>query len=267
MPAPGNHPRADRVLRQHLQTDRLLGIDAVPIAQAPPPEFSPRVSAAQTSGSPTIDAAPRATIPVGDRLAVLQTIDQQQVQGCTDCVLHESRTHTVFGEGAVDADLMIIGEGPGAEEDRTGRPFVGRAGELLNKQINAMGLSREAVYITNVVKCRPPENRTPAPAEARTCHQYLSRQIEIIRPKVILTVGGPATKLLLHTTTNISTLRGIWHTYDAINPPIPLMPTFHPAYLLRAYTNDNRKKVWNDLQLVIEKLARGSRQSTEDTRS
>jgi DNA polymerase len=150
---------------------------------------------------------------------------------------------------------MIVGEGPGSEEDRTGRPFVGRAGELLNKQIEAMGLTRQQVYIANVVKCRPPNNRTPTPQEAETCGHYLRQQIETIRPRAILTVGGPAAKLLLGTTEGITRLRGQWFTYDQVDPAIPLMPTFHPAYLLRAYTKDNRAKVWSDLQQVMAKLA------------
>ncbi|MEL7088057.1 MAG: uracil-DNA glycosylase, partial [Planctomycetota bacterium] len=256
-------PRPDRVLRQHIETDRLLGVEAVPMGEAraapasvaPPPPAAPATERA-------VAPSPPASINVGDKLAVLQAMDQHEVRSCTRCDLHAGRTQTVFGEGDPDADLMIVGEGPGAEEDRTGRPFVGRAGELLTKQIAAMGLTRPQVYIANVVKCRPPNNRTPTPAEAATCGDYLRRQIETIRPKVILTVGGPAAKLLLGTNTGITRLRGTWHTYDA-SPgtpgtpgilPIPVMPTFHPAYLLRSYTKENRVKVWEDLQQVMRKL-------------
>lgn len=241
MSVPRNTPdppaRPYRILRQHVDTDRLLGIDAVPLGAAP--------AAAPTAAS--------ATDPNG-KLAVLQTLDEQHVRGCTACGLHHSRTQTVFGEGDPNADLMVIGEGPGADEDRLGRPFVGRSGELLDKQIAAMGFKRQDVYIANVVKCRPPDNRTPTPAEAETCGRYLRTQIQTIRPKVILTLGGPAAKLLLHTTTGITQLRGRWHTYDAVDPPIPVMPTFHPAFLLRQYTTDNRAKVWDDLQQVMRKL-------------
>ncbi len=197
----------------------------------------------------------RTVMDLGDKREALRQLDQFEVKGCTRCELHQSRQQTVFGEGDPDARLMIIGEGPGADEDRTGRPFVGRAGELLDKQIAAMGLTRPQVYIANVVKCRPPNNRTPTPAEASTCGDYLRRQIQTIRPAVILTVGGPAAKLLIDTKDGITRLRGTWHTYDAVDPPIPIMPTFHPAYLLRAYTKDNRAKVWNDLQAVMQKLA------------
>ena len=253
-----NTPRLHRVLRQHLQTDRLLGVEAVPVGEVrSAPAVSPPAAAQTTAPSPTPAAAPApppAPIESGDALAVLQAMDQHEVRPCTRCPLHAGRTRTVFGEGDPHADLMIVGEGPGAEEDRTGRPFVGRAGELLTKQIGAMGFTREQVYIANVVKCRPPNNRTPTPAEAATCGDYLRRQIQAIRPKVILTVGGPAAKLLLGTDLGITRLRGTWHVYADADPPIPVMPTFHPAYLLRSYTKDNRAKVWSDLQQVMAKL-------------
>lgn len=259
-------PRPHRVLRQHVDTDRLLGVDAVPMgvvrASVQPPASPASTSAPMRPGEasghasvrpPSPRVAPR--IDVGDRLAVLQALDEQEVRGCMRCELHVGRTQTVFGEGDANASLMIVGEGPGSDEDRTGRPFVGRAGELLTKQIGAMGLSREQVYIANVVKCRPPNNRTPTSDEAATCGDYLRRQIEIIQPRVILTVGGPAAKLLLGTDMGITRLRGQWHTYDAVDPAIPVMPTFHPAYLLRSYTKDNRAKVWADLQQVMQRLS------------
>jgi len=146
---------------------------------------------------------------------------------------------------------MFVGEGPGQKEDEQGRPFVGRAGELLNKQIAAMGFEREQVFIANIVKCRPPNNRTPTPDEVRACSGYLQRQIMVIRPKVIVSLGGPAAKFLLDTRQGITSLRGQWHQYDGLlpqGPEIPVMPTFHPAFLLRQYTTENRKKVWSDLQ-------------------
>jgi DNA polymerase len=160
----------------------------------------------------------------------------------------------VFGEGDPQARLMFIGEGPGQTEDQTGRPFVGRAGELLDRQIQAMGLTRERVYIANVVKCRPPNNRTPTPAEVATCGPYLVRQVRIVRPEVIVTLGGPASKLVLGTPEGITRLRGRWGVFNATDPPVPVMPTFHPAFLLRAYTKDNRMKVWSDLQAVMGRL-------------
>lgn len=259
--------RVARILKQHVQTDRLLGADAVPLgetrpqaAAASPVAIEPPTAAttnpppAAAPPQPALGFSPPAAEPfTGDKRVALQQMDEQEVKGCTRCGLHAARNQTVFGEGDPDADIMIIGEGPGAEEDRTGRPFVGRAGELLEKQLGAMGLTRQQVYIANAVKCRPPANRTPTPAEAQTCGDYLRRQVQIVQPKVILALGGPAAKLLLDTTTGITRLRGQWGSYDAIDPPVPVMPTFHPAYLLRSYTKENRAKVWEDLQAVMQK--------------
>jgi len=261
---------AKRVLRQHLMTDQLLGVAEVPVGNAEP---QAAVAEAEVHEAPTIDAIP---IPLTDaqqtldaanaepyvahaadvKLQLLQAIDENEVKSCTMCELHAGRTQTVFGDGSATAEVMFIGEGPGQNEDEQGIPFVGRAGQLLNKMIVAMGLSRETVYIANTVKCRPPNNRTPTPAEVDTCWTYLSRQIEIISPKAIVTLGGPATKIMLNTKKGITALRGTWHRYDALvargGPSIPVMPTFHPAYLLRAYTDENRRKVWSDLQAVME---------------
>lgn len=180
----------------------------------------------------------------------LQQLDENEVRGCTKCRLCETRTHTVFGEGSVDAKIFFIGEGPGENEDQSGRPFVGRAGELLNKQIAAMGLHREEVMIANVVKCRPPQNRQPSPDEAATCTPYLERQLEIVRPKVIVTLGLSATRYMLQANSSMGRLRGQWHDWRGLK----VMPTFHPAYLLRSYTPANRAMVWNDLQEVMREL-------------
>lgn len=161
----------------------------------------------------------------------------------------------VFGDGDPAARLMFIGEAPGEEEDRTGVPFVGRAGQLLNKMINAMGLRREDVYITNVLKTRPPNNATPTQEEAKLCSPYLFDQIAAISPEAIVTLGLPATRLLLETMESMSRLRGTWHAYTTPDGrAIPVMPTYHPAFLLRSYTPENRAKVWSDLQLVMNKL-------------
>lgn len=181
----------------------------------------------------------------------LAQLDANEVKGCTRCVLCQERTNTVFGEGDVDARLMFIGEGPGENEDLQGRPFVGRAGELLERQIVAMGLRREEVYICNVVKCRPPGNRTPMPDEVGTCSPYLLRQIEMVRPEVIVTLGLPSTKFILEDEKiAMGKARGQWHTWRGI----AVRPTYHPAYLLRSYTEANRKMVWEDLQAVMERL-------------
>lgn len=168
--------------------------------------------------------------------------------------LRPANTNLVFGEGDPDAKLMFIGEGPGAEEDRTGRPFVGPAGELLDKMITAMGLAREQVYIANVVKYRPPGNRTPTPEEAAIQGPYLARQVAIIHPTALVALGGAAAKYALQTTTGITRLRGQWSQFAHTDPTLPIMPTFHPAYLLRSYTPDNRKKVWADLQAVLQRI-------------
>lgn len=165
----------------------------------------------------------------------------------------------VFGEGDPDASLMFIGEAPGEDEDRSGRPFVGRAGQLLENMIKAMGLSRESVYICNVLKTRPPGNATPTAGQAGLCAPYLFEQIRIVSPRVIVTLGLPASQVLLRETKPMRAMRGHWHSLptdliDAGLPGAQVMPTYHPAYLLRSYTEDNRRKVWSDLTQVIEKL-------------
>jgi DNA polymerase len=169
---------------------------------------------------------------------------REQLGDCTRCKLHEGRKNVVFGVGNPGARLMFIGEGPGADEDAQGEPFVGRAGKKLNEMIKAIGFERSEVYIANIVKCRPPDNRDPQPDEVGTCSPFLYKQIEAIRPRVIVTLGSPATKLLLDTSVGITKLRGTWQDFNGI----PVMPTFHPAYLLRSYTKENRLKVWEDLQ-------------------
>lgn len=190
-------------------------------------------------------------LSVEEKRVRLEQMDTGEVRGCTSCRLCETRTRTVFGEGDPDARLMFIGEGPGENEDLSGRPFVGRAGELLEKQINAMGLKREQVFIANVVKCRPPENRTPLPDETAACTPYLMRQIEIIRPKVIVTLGLPATKFVLgDDKIAMGRARGHWHKWRGI----AVRPTYHPAYLLRNYTPETRRLVWEDLQEVMAHL-------------
>lgn len=169
---------------------------------------------------------------------------------CTRCKLHGKRQNIVFGVGAEDAPLMFVGEAPGADEDRLGEPFVGKAGQLLDKMIAAMGWSRDTVHIANVIKCRPPGNRDPEPDEIEACSPFLARQIEAIRPRVIVTLGRPATHLLLRTTAPISALRGRFQDYRGIR----VMPTFHPAYLLRS--PEKKREAWSDLKAVIAELSR-----------
>jgi DNA polymerase len=200
-----------------------------------------------TPDTPAFDAPPLAP---AEKRARLIALDNNEVRGCTKCRLCEQRKQTVFGEGDPDAELFFIGEGPGENEDRTGRPFVGRAGELLDKWIAAMGLKREQVYIANIVKCRPPGNREPAPDEVATCTPYLMRQLEIVRPKVIVTLGRPSSQHMLQSKLSMSRLRGQWQQWRGIK----LMPTYHPAYVLRQYTYETRSAVWGDLQQVMAEL-------------
>jgi DNA polymerase len=169
---------------------------------------------------------------------------------CTRCELSTGRAQIVFGDGNPDADLMFIGEGPGAEEDRRGLPFVGRAGELLTQMIEkGLGVPRSSVYICNIVKCRPPQNRTPLATEAATCRPFLDGQISAVRPRVIVALGKPAASLLLGRDVAITRVRGTWHEYRGV----PLMPTFHPAFILRQYTPQNRRLVWDDLKAALDR--------------
>jgi DNA polymerase len=194
-----------------------------------------------------------ALMTTDEKRSRLLAMQEKEVRLCTKCRLSQGRTQTVFGEGDVDAKIMFVGEGPGENEDLTGRPFVGRAGQLLDKMIAAMGLRREQVYIANIVKCRPPQNRVPALDEVATCTPYLERQIEIIRPLVIVTLGRPAASYLLsNPKLTMGSVRGRWHEWHQIK----LMPTFHPSYVLRTYTEAVRKAVWDDLRKVMEEVAK-----------
>lgn len=171
---------------------------------------------------------------------------QQQVSGCKKCKLHETRTQTVFGVGNRQADWLIIGEAPGAEEDRQGEPFVGPAGKLLNEMLFAAGFGRSEVYIANILKCRPPGNRDPAAEEVACCNAYLQQQIALMQPQLILAVGGVAAHNLLRTDEKVGQMRGTLHHYGETN--IPLVVTYHPAYLLRSPLE--KRKVWDDLQFA-----------------
>ena len=177
----------------------------------------------------------------------------ERILCCQKCHLSQSRTHAVPGEGSINAELMFVGEGPGHDEDIQGRPFVGRAGQLLTKIINAMSLERNQVYITNIVKCRPPNNRNPNRDEIQTCQEYLWEQLELINPKVIVTLGNVPTQFFLNTRSGISAVRGEFHRTGQIQ----IMPTFHPSYLIRNEGNrDLRRKVWEDMKKVLAFLGR-----------
>jgi uracil-DNA glycosylase len=182
------------------------------------------------------------------REAALQAI-RENIGDCKRCPLAFAGRHTiVFGEGDANARLMFVGEGPGADEDAQGRPFVGRAGQLLNNMITAMGLKREQVYIANIVKCRPPQNRTPEPVEANTCSQFLFRQIDVIRPEILVALGSTAATYLLGGKSSLSSLRGRLHEARGSK----LIVTYHPAYLLR--DPRQKKKAWADLQIAMSEL-------------
>jgi uracil-DNA glycosylase len=172
---------------------------------------------------------------------------RQRIAKCQQCELHRRRTQTVFGVGDHNADWLVIGEAPGAEEDRQGEPFVGRAGKLLNSMLFACGLQREQVFIANILKCRPPENRDPKPDEVAACTGYLRQQIELIQPKIILAVGRIAAQNLMQTETPIGKMRG--QQYEYADTGIPVVVTYHPAYLLRSPRE--KRKVWQDLQLAM----------------
>jgi len=184
---------------------------------------------------------------INDKPSALKLI-REDIGDCTRCRLHKGRTNLVFGVGNVNAELMFVGEGPGADEDAKGEPFVGRAGQLLNNMISAMGIKREDVYIANVVKCRPPSNRTPEKDECDVCSPFLMRQIDVIKPKVIVALGAVAAKNLLAVNDSMANLRGRWYDFRDSK----LLVTYHPAYLLR--DPRQKKEAWKDLQMVMRYL-------------
>jgi len=197
----------------------------------------------------TISAAPEiaAMVPAAQRTAALQLI-RDEIGDCTRCALHTGRNKIVFGDGSPTARIFFVGEGPGADEDEQGLPFVGKAGQLLNNMITAMGLKREEVYIANVVKCRPPGNRTPEPDEANTCSPFLFRQIDVVRPQVLVALGATAATYLLGARQPLAGLRGRVHAYRGMS----LIVTYHPAYLLR--DPRQKKEAWADLQIAMKEL-------------
>lgn len=215
---------------------------APPSPLQPVPQPSPRPSVPQRRARRVVEPPEQRT----KRLAELEA----KAKECVRCPLHKSRKNVVYGVGPVDVDILIVGEGPGADEDAQGEPFVGKAGKLLDKMLAAMGYDRGQVYIANIVKCRPPENRTPDVDEMDACIPHLHEQIDLVRPKVIIAMGSTAVRGLLGVS-GVTRIRGRWKLYDA---EIPVMPTFHPAYLLR---NEGAKRdVWNDLKAVLKHLQR-----------
>lgn len=221
---------------------------AAPVSEAAGAgSLAPDVTSVPTPPSPTpapMDPSGIGALDLGGLARV--------VADCQACALAAGRTHTVFGVGDPSARLMIVGEGPGAEEDRQGEPFVGRAGRLLNAMLRAMGLDREAVYIANIVKCRPPNNRDPRPEEVAACSRFLRRQIELVRPGIIVAVGRVAAQNLLGSTETLGRMRGREHVHAATGTPVVV--TYHPAYLLR--TPADKWKAWEDLRRVMRLLER-----------
>ncbi len=206
-------------------------------------EEPPRADVPTRPGG-TASVVPAEAGPAG-RLAVLA----EEARSCTRCRLHEGRTQSVFARGSVEASLVFVGEGPGYHEDQSGIPFVGKAGQLLDKMILAMGFARDEVYVCNVVKCRPPDNRTPSPDEAESCVPFLKEQLELVAPTVLVALGR-------HAAENLGVAvpgrrwRGQWGTYEGVR----VMPTYHPAYLLR--NPENKRVVWQDLQAVVKAMGR-----------
>jgi DNA polymerase len=201
------------------------------------------VSKLITSERQIPEPAPKSVQVFPEALATLK----KEVSTCEKCELHTSRTQTVFGVGNPDADWLIIGEAPGADEDRQGEPFVGRAGQLLNSMLLAMGLKREQVFIANILKCRPPDNRDPKTGEVIACESYLRQQIDLIKPKIILAVGRIAAQNLLKVDTPIGKMRGNQYQYP--DSKLPVIVTYHPAYLLRSPRE--KRKVWEDLKIAM----------------
>lgn len=245
-----------RAVRQHLASLQAAGVEWLPAAAEPPPESpaepAPAVVSAPSSLFAFTESVSRASPELGpvQRRQELKVL-AERVAGCRRCAeLASTRTQTVFGEGALDPELCFIGEAPGADEDATGRPFVGRAGQLLDRIITACKFKREEVYICNILKCRPPGNRLPMADEAANCREYLDRQIELIRPKFICALGACAAQNLLGTTLGIGKLRGRFHDFRGI----PVLCTYHPAYLLRS--PDKKADTWEDLKELLARMGR-----------
>jgi uracil-DNA glycosylase family 4 len=223
---------------------------AAPRSSAPsqaPRQPAPNAAAAPAPATLAAQAPPLTAEERAGRLTVLA----DTVKGCARCVLHEARTQTVFARGNGSSGLCFVGEGPGADEDAQGLPFVGPAGQLLDRMIAAMGIERDDVYVCNIVKCRPPKNRTPEPEEMSACMPYLTEQLALVEPQVIVALGKTAVQGLFGTAEGITRIRGRWRLYQG---RVAVMPTFHPAYLLR--NPAAKREVWADLQLVLKHLGR-----------
>ncbi len=233
-------------IRNRLEYEKLCGFDGIALPREQSPSFATPIAVTST-------ATPTQPLPIDNDVQALLSADNlhdilHTLGKCTRCKLCDNRNNIVFGVGNEHADIMFIGEGPGHNEDMEGIPFVGRAGQLLTRIITAMGLTRDDVYISNIVKCRPPNNRNPEPDEVSACIAFLLQQVRLIEPKVIVCLGSVAIQNLLQTDRKISMLRGKWQKWQGFD----VLPTYHPAFLLR---NPKMKKpVWEDMKLVMQKL-------------
>jgi DNA polymerase len=246
---------AGRHLRGHLESLRAAGVEWLPLGQPEPPmpaTPTENVSRPADLFGGQLDDAPaeEPVAPAEERRRELSIL-AERVSKCTRCAeLARTRTQTVFGVGAVDPQLCFVGEAPGGDEDATGEPFVGPAGQLLNRIIVACGMKREEVYICNIIKCRPPGNRLPMADEAGNCREYLEKQLELVRPKFLCALGACAAQNLLDSKLPIGKLRGRFHSYRGI----PVLCTYHPAYLLRS--PENKKYVWEDMKKLLTRMGR-----------
>jgi uracil-DNA glycosylase family 4 len=249
-------PNLDQLARQaqqHLASLKANGVEWLPTAAPPARRASRRIPQAE---GPSLFEPAETPAPVPEapeqRRHELQIL-AERVSGCPQCAeLVSTRTQTVFGVGPLDPPLLLIGEAPGADEDRQGEPFVGAAGQLLNRILMACGLKREEVYICNVIKCRPPGNRTPRPDEVANCREYLEKQLELVRPKFICCLGATPAQHLLGTTASLGKLRGRVHSYK----DIPVVCTYHPAFLLPHRQPAKKKDVWEDMQMMLNRMGR-----------
>jgi uracil-DNA glycosylase len=247
-----------RQLLQRLESLRRAGVELLPRFDPQPAEHLAGESSKVVG--PSLDSLSKIELPAA--VEPVDAIEQRRVElrlladrvsKCTRCAeLASTRTQTVFGVGMLDPEICFIGEAPGADEDRQGEPFVGAAGQLLNRIIAAMGMKREEVYICNVLRCRPPGNRTPKSEEANNCREFLEAQLELVRPKYICTLGVPAAQNLLKTTMSLSKLRGSFHLYQ----DIPVVCTYHPASLFPGRSPENKKLVWDDMKMLLTKMGR-----------
>lgn len=272
-----DHATLQRLVRQHAQTSRLLGVDFVPaygpggvvvkaehvaeastaavaIAAAPTAAVPPAL-VAPVPAKPVVVMAPPSPRDAKAREAAMAALRARYESDAPHSKFVTAHSQIVWGDGSLTSRLVFVGEAPGEEEDKQGKPFVGRSGQLLEKMIRAMGLTRETVYICNVLKTRPPNNATPTGREIELCEPYLREQVAILAPEAIVTLGLPASRALLHSDESMTKMRGRWRLYALPDGrEVPLMPTFHPAYLLRNYTAEARAQVWSDLKQVMEKL-------------